>query len=204
MSCGFRSSRLASRIAISSYSPNARRRSPARQLCFADADAQNIRMPGEIARSRAVTDLLSRHRRPRAEAESQHFHDSRAGRRDQLFLNFAGVDRRALQQLQRRRRRNRHHAVRAALRCRRRHSAASRRTGRLPALRRRRQRRRCRRWRRPRRLRENECLRVDVVDLGFRRAQRKKYLAGSLLRALADRSRGDDLQNVAEACAPCA
>ncbi len=71
-------------------------------------------MSFEIARSRAVAYAGCRHRGSRAKACGQDFHDGRAGGRDQLFLNFSGVDRRASQQFERGGRGNRHHAVRAA------------------------------------------------------------------------------------------
>ena len=40
---------------------------------------------------------------------------------------------------------------------------------------------------------EMDVFEIDVVDLGFRRTQRKKDFAGNLLHAIAERRGSDDL-----------
>ena len=56
-------------------------------------------VPGIVALARAVADPLDRHRRHRAERRRVRRRDQRAGRRHQLFLHRAAVDRCVAEQL---------------------------------------------------------------------------------------------------------
>ena len=99
---------------------------------LADQHAQHVRRRRIVAVAGAVADALDRHRRNRAERRGVGRHDQRAGRRHELLLHRAAVDRRVAEQPHRRRRRHRKHAVRRAPPCRRRRSAASRRSRSAP------------------------------------------------------------------------
>src|SRR5262249_10405462 len=78
---------------------------------FTDCDAEHIGEVFKIARACPVSNLFRFGARKIAEARSQHTHNGRAGRRDQLFLNLTRIDGRVAQNLQCGRRRDWKRAV---------------------------------------------------------------------------------------------
>ena len=98
----------------------------------ADEDPQHVGRAGIVAFACAVADLLDGHLGNGPERVGIARRDQRAGRRHQLFLDGAAVDRRVAEELHRGRRRHRKQAVRRLRPCRRRRSAANRRCDRRP------------------------------------------------------------------------
>src|SRR5581483_4981898 len=80
---------------------------------FADGEANDVRLSGNVARAGAVSGARVLHRRERAEARCQHFYDGGASGRDQLQVHAAAVNGRVAQQLDGCGRRNGEHAMRA-------------------------------------------------------------------------------------------
>ena len=68
---------------------------------FADQEAQDVGLLGQIALAGAVADLLDGHRRQGPEAVGQRGHDRRAGGRGQFGLDVGGGQRNAAEQLRR-------------------------------------------------------------------------------------------------------